>query len=246
MRRKLAPVLVLCALVTSNSVSRAQNGPDNDADGAPGYVQSVFHHGEVDSINMYNGQLTVPIALGPSYPVGPKLRVQVALTYNSRSTDYGAPSTLEQSPYFYFRPLAGNPSLGSGWELTLGAIKTCKHGQIVGNCYFAGDGSQHMFGGRAEGERRVAALCLALLGPRSLRHVGRRRKSLRLRNPRQRIRRHWPPRGLHPRLRPRARRLVPDLGHGPLRELLFDQLLRHLRGRDSALDLRNLAVPVAS
>ncbi len=147
MRRQLALVLALCALVTSNSVSRAQNGPDNDADGAPGYVQSVFHHGEVDSINMYNGQLTVPIALGPSYPVGPKLRVQVALTYNSRSTDYGAPSNLEQSPYFFFKPLAGNPSLGSGWELTLGAIKTCKHGQIVGNCYFAPDGSQHMFGG---------------------------------------------------------------------------------------------------
>lgn len=143
----MVPVLVLCTLVTSRSVSRGQNGPDNDADGAPGYVQSVFHHGEADSINMYNGQLTVPLALGPSYPVGPKLRVQVVLTYNSRSTDYGAPSTLEQSPYFFFKPLAGNPSLGSGWELTLGAIKSCKHGQIVGNCYFAADGSQHMFGG---------------------------------------------------------------------------------------------------
>ena len=138
---------------------------------------------QVDSINMYNGQLTVPIALGPSYPVGPKLRVQVALTYNSRSTDYGAPSTLEQSPYFFFRPLAGNPSLGSGWELTLGAIKTCKHGQIVGNCYFAADGSQHMFGGGPKVSDALPLYVSPSSGRRSLRHVGRRRKSLRLRQP---------------------------------------------------------------
>jgi len=102
-------VLALCALVTSNSVGRGQSGPDNDPDGAPGYVNSVFHHGPVDSVNMYNGQLTVPISLGPSYPVGPKLRVQVVLTYNSRSVDYGAPTT--QSPEFFYRPLVGNPSL---------------------------------------------------------------------------------------------------------------------------------------
>jgi len=143
MRSRIVPVLALCALVTSPSVGRGQSGPDNDPDGAPGYVNSVFHHGQVDSVNMYNGQLTVPISLGPSYPVGPKLRVQVVLTYNSRSVDYGAPTT--QSPEFFYRPLVGNPSLGSGWELTPGAIKNCKHGAITGVCYFAADGSQHMF-----------------------------------------------------------------------------------------------------
>ncbi len=143
MRNRIVPVLALCALVTSNSVGRGQSGPDNDPDGAPGYVNSVFHHGQMDSVNMYNGQLTVPISLGPSYPVGPKLRVQLVLTYNSRSIDYGAPTT--QSQEIFYRPLVGNPSLGSGWELTLGAIKNCKHGAITGVCYFAADGSQHMF-----------------------------------------------------------------------------------------------------
>ena len=39
----------------------------------PGYV---FHHSSVDSINLYNGSLTIPIAIGPSYPVGPKLKFQ--------------------------------------------------------------------------------------------------------------------------------------------------------------------------
>ena len=161
MRIKLSPVLALCILVTSASVILAQSGPDNDPDGAPGYVNSAFHHGQVDSINMYNGQLTIPIALGPSYPVGPHLRMQVVIAYNSRSTDYGAPAALEQSNFFSFKPLVGNPSLGSGWELTLGAIKACKHGTIVGNCYFSADGSQHMFGG---GPRASDATQLSLSG----------------------------------------------------------------------------------
>jgi len=145
MRRQLVPVLSLCFLVTSASVSRAQNGPDNDPDAAPGFVNGAFHTASVDSVNLYNGQLTVPIPLGPSYPVGPSFRVQLTLTYNSRSTDFGAPSSLEQNPNFYYMPLVGNPSLGTGWELTLGAIKTCKHGTITGVCYSAPDGSQHMF-----------------------------------------------------------------------------------------------------
>ena len=84
--------------------------------------------------------------MGPSYPVGPKLRVQVLLSYNSRSTDYGAPSAGEQNGVFSYKPMAGNPALGTGWELALGAIKNCKHGAIVGSCYFSADGSQHMFG----------------------------------------------------------------------------------------------------
>ncbi len=145
MRRMLAPVLALCSLVTNVSASRAQSGPDNDSDGAPGYVHSVFDHGPIDSINLYNGQLTIPIAIGPSYPVGPKLRVQFALNYNSRVDEFGSPASQLQSPDFFYKPLVGNPSLPIGWELTLGAIKQCKHGATWSNCYFGPDGSQHAF-----------------------------------------------------------------------------------------------------
>ena len=67
----------------------------------------------MDSINIYNGQLTVPLALGPSYPVGPKLALQLRSDVQLAVDDYGAPSTLEQSPDFFYKPLAGNPSLGS-------------------------------------------------------------------------------------------------------------------------------------
>ena len=64
MTRKLSRTLVLCLLLLAPGRLTAQNGPDNDADAAPGYTNSVFHHDEIDSINLYNGQLTLPIALG--------------------------------------------------------------------------------------------------------------------------------------------------------------------------------------
>ncbi len=143
MSKSLARVFGFSMMLAASASAVAQNGPDNDADAAPGYTKSVFDHGPVDSINLYNGQLTVPIAVGPSYPIGPKLRFQLMLVYTSRVDDYGNPP--QQPPDFVYKPLAGNSALGIGWELTLGAIKPCRQGLTSGNCYFGPDGSQHMF-----------------------------------------------------------------------------------------------------
>src|SRR5215471_6043200 len=135
----------LCVLVAilACATAHGQSGPDNDPDGAPGYVKSVFDHGQADSINLYNGQLTLPIPLGPTYPIGPRLKLQLVLSYNSQVDNFGKP--FVQSPDFSYRPLAGNPSLGIGWSLTLGAIKSCQHGNTYGVCYYGADGSQHLF-----------------------------------------------------------------------------------------------------
>jgi len=117
---------------------RAQNGPDNDPDGLRGYVDNPFHHGQVDSVNLYNGLLTVPIAVGPSYPIGPKLKFQLMLAYSSRLNEYGHPSGTDS--YYTYKPYSGDPALGLGWTFTLGAIKTS------GGVYYIGpDGSQHIF-----------------------------------------------------------------------------------------------------
>ena len=157
MMTKNLSTLVVCAVLLSPRSLAAQNGPDNDADAAPGYANSVFHHDDVDSINLYNGQLTLPIALGPSYPIGPKLRLQLSLVYNSRVDDYGRPAAGQTPPpqeSFSYRPLVGNSSLGIGWELSLGAIKPCRHGATAGQCFVAPDGSQHMFN-RGQGNGKV-------------------------------------------------------------------------------------------
>ncbi len=142
MSKRLIAAAVLGSSLAAWSAT-AQNGPDNDANGAPGFTKSVFDSGQIDSINLYNGQVTIPIPMGPSYPIGPKLRMQLVLNYNSRVDGFGRPPS--QSPFFYYKPLVGNPALGIGWEMTMGAVKSCKHGNLSGKCYFAPDGSQHMF-----------------------------------------------------------------------------------------------------
>src|SRR5262245_66599294 len=123
MRRQLAPVLLLCALVTSPSVSRGQNGPDSDPDAAPGYTTSAFHHAELDSINLYNGALTVPIALGPSYPVGPRLRHQLTLVYGSRVWEFGNPGPDNQSDLGLYQPIHADPALAVGSSPSVGATQ---------------------------------------------------------------------------------------------------------------------------
>ena len=143
-RRALSVSLIGICLAFCAGSARAQNGPDNDPDAAPGYVNSYFHHSSVDSINLYNGQLTIPIALGPSYPIGPNLKFQAMVSYNSRVTDYGRPPT--QEPDFTYVVVAGDPALGIGWNFTPGSIKFCKQGGDGGVCYFGPDGSQHIFG----------------------------------------------------------------------------------------------------
>ncbi len=141
MRYRVLFGFLVCTVFAA--AARGQSGPDNDPDAAPGYINSVFHNGQVDSINLYNGQLTIPISLGPTYPVGPKLKFQAVLTYSSRKNEYGHPKV--QPPDYIYYPFAGNPALGHGWEFTLGAIKLCKQGNTTGFCYFGPDGSQHMF-----------------------------------------------------------------------------------------------------
>ncbi len=136
--------MAVLSLVLTRSALLAQRGPDNDPDGLQGYVDNVFHHSSVDSVNLYNGQLSVPIAIGPSYPIGPALKLQLVMTYGSRIWEYGHPSG---SPIVTPKPIAGDPALGIGWTFTFGAIKVCKilppgTGRM---CYVGPDGSQHIF-----------------------------------------------------------------------------------------------------
>lgn len=124
MRTKL--LLLLAGLLAVPSFVAAQTGPDSDADAAPGYANNVFHHGQIDSVNLFNGSLTVPINVGPEYPIGPSLKLQLRLTYNSRVRGPGSPSSNVLGSDFIYQPLVGNPALGIGWDLTLVAVKSCR------------------------------------------------------------------------------------------------------------------------
>jgi RHS repeat-associated protein len=130
-RRGLPGIFAAIGMIALAGAARGQTTIDNDPDMAPGFTNSVFHTPSVDSINLYNGQITIPIAIGPSYPLGPKLKYQAFLTYNSYGWDYPYTARVVGGPF-----MAGDTAFGIGWSFTLGAIK--------GNMYIAPDGSQHI------------------------------------------------------------------------------------------------------
>ena len=92
MRRRL--FVVLAFGISRAFCALAQNGPDSDPDAAQGYVNNVFRHSAVDSINLYNGQLTLPIPVGPAYSIGPNLKYQVVLYYTSHVWEPGHPQPV--------------------------------------------------------------------------------------------------------------------------------------------------------
>ncbi|MGH9369442.1 MAG: hypothetical protein ACRD3M_17445, partial [Thermoanaerobaculia bacterium] len=148
----------LCASILASATSLslvAQNGPDVDPDAARGYVENVFHLPSIDSINLYNGQLTIPVPIGPVYPVGPKLKYRAMLAYSSRVWEFGNPGPNNQDPNGLYEPIVADPSLGLGWTFAAGAIKTCG---VVQNslCYLGPDGAETLFDYSATGFRKTA------------------------------------------------------------------------------------------
>ncbi len=140
MRRTLAPLLALCAIVTINSVSRGQNGPDADPDAAPGYAKSVFHNASVDSVNVYNGALTLPIAVGPAYPVGPKLEVPGTARLQLRRLGVWQPRARRPERRRVVRADQGGPLARGRLESARGRNQALRHRPELRICYVGPDG----------------------------------------------------------------------------------------------------------
>jgi YD repeat-containing protein len=105
-RTLLAVVLALCAAATSF----AQQHPVD----ARGFAaDKVYSFGDLDSVNMFNGNLTVALPLGQQYRAGGVLPYQFSLVYNSKVWDWNA---------------SGYPvgcqhcNAGLGWNLSLGRL----------------------------------------------------------------------------------------------------------------------------
>ncbi len=77
----LLALLVLLALPSSAQHPNVEHG----------YVpERVYEFGEIDSVNMFNGNLTLQIPIGIEYPVGDGLSYQLVLSYNSKVWDFEA------------------------------------------------------------------------------------------------------------------------------------------------------------
>lgn len=140
----LLPLVVVAAfaLGTKTPLS-AQEHPNV----ARGFARDkAFQVGDIDHINLFNGNLVLTLPLGQSYPVGGGLSFGLTLTYNSNAWDFEESFAPSQNSYTQALPgLRFNAGLG--WLLTLGQLNPPRtsvspEGHEV---YLGPDGAEHAF-----------------------------------------------------------------------------------------------------
>lgn len=128
--------LVLFVLLSSPLFAQQEPGL------ARGFApEKVFDLGDLDSINMFNGNLSLRIPLGPSYPVGGSLSYAFTLSYNSKVWDY-------ETYAGYPRAIANRRSnAGMGWLVSLGRLIPASDSSNEENfwVYESPDGHDHLF-----------------------------------------------------------------------------------------------------
>ena len=145
--------LLLTGALRAQDPDKPETVPAGQQRGISG--ENAFRFSEIDSINLFNGNLTLTIPLGTSYPVGGGLSYGFTLVYNSNAWDY--------ERLCEFEPSAGGPgravtiynavpnrlsNAGVGWTFSFGRILPILDEyrnptkRIV---YAAPDGSRHSF-----------------------------------------------------------------------------------------------------
>jgi RHS repeat-associated protein len=116
MRRLTLAVALLAAL--------ALHAQEHDNVSLGFSANRVYQFGEIDTVNMFNGNLVVRVPIGLQYPVDEATSLQLGLIYNSKVWDYkyeldGAygDGQYHERAYPNFRSNAG-----LGWRLSLGRL----------------------------------------------------------------------------------------------------------------------------
>jgi YD repeat-containing protein len=150
--RGAAPVLAAAGLAALlGALAAARAGADVHPNSQGGVdVAEAFQVGDVDNINLFNGSLTVTIALGVTYPVNAGLSYHLTLVANSNPWDFLVSSANQE----YAAP-SHCSNAGLGWRVSLGALgapTTASSPVCVPTddnsgspyVYEAPDGSQHL------------------------------------------------------------------------------------------------------
>src|ERR1700754_3472954 len=92
-------------------------------------ADKVYQLGEIDSVNLYNGNLHLSVPIGNEYAGNGSLRYRFALVYNSKNWDYeikvwNCPRSEHElclSDYKKAFPTRRS-NAGMGWQLSLGRL----------------------------------------------------------------------------------------------------------------------------
>lgn len=131
-RIRRAPSAAAIVAVVLAAGAAAQEDPNVQHGFRP---EKIYAFGEVDQVNLFNGNLMLSIPIGGSYSVNGGLSYGLVLTYNSKLWDmYGRSDNV--GSYEFAEPYRYS-NAGFGWRLSLG--------ELEGNTYIGSDGGQHTF-----------------------------------------------------------------------------------------------------
>ncbi|HSS18934.1 MAG TPA: RHS repeat-associated core domain-containing protein [Pyrinomonadaceae bacterium] len=143
--RNFLRIFLCLALVMLATRAHGQQHTNNER----GLSAPSTQTGEMDTVNLYNGNLALTIPIGQSYNTGGNLNYGLTLVYNSNAWDF----RTQYDSVVNRDQLQAVPdpktNAGMGWHLSLGALyapQTPNFNPNVGNwIYVSPDGSEHRF-----------------------------------------------------------------------------------------------------
>jgi RHS repeat-associated protein len=123
--------------------------------------EKVYAFGEVDSVNLFNGNLVVNLPIGGSHSINGGLSYGLVLSYNSNVWDFeSACHSIDGQIQCYPAAFPNKESnAGLGWSLSLGKLLPANTGGFDHWRYIGEDGGEHAFYGSLHiGETSTASV----------------------------------------------------------------------------------------
>lgn len=147
--RRALPVRLSAAIASLAVLAAAPAAlSQEDANLQRGFAaDKAYAFGEIDSVNLFNGNLVLTIPIGGGYPVGGGLSYGLKLVYNSNIWDFYTRTDTHSS--YTWATISRSFNAGVGWTLSLGRMFAPTHPDnpsARGAWTFVGeDGGSHEF-----------------------------------------------------------------------------------------------------
>ncbi len=142
---RLVLTFLLASAVTTAVPAQQHHNNERGVEGGP-----LYKGDGLDTINLFNGNLTVNVPLGPTYRAGGEVTYELNLSYNSTLWDFDSQYwSPHQTYYITADPIpASKYNAGFGWNLSLGRVDAPYPAPSYDGyypIYIAPDGSEHTF-----------------------------------------------------------------------------------------------------
>jgi len=143
----VAALAVLSLALPGAEALWAQQHPNLERGFAP---EKLYQFGDVDSVNVLNGNVTLTLPIGMAYPAGGGLTWALTLTYNSKVWDIEERAWLPGQPYVAALPNR-RANAGMGWQLSMGKLVSptdATNNTVPQDWVYVGpDGAEHVLHG---------------------------------------------------------------------------------------------------